>query len=295
MRIRAFHANDGDCLLITTTTEHNDGSTSERNILVDGGRSKSFKKNARDTIYQLDKLDIVYLSHIDEDHIAGILTLVEDLVEWRVHRFRLDEGLPTTEPSFTEPPDIVEIWHNSLFELVGSELEPEVQPAMATSSSVLAGSTNASLASQGFQMANLATGERSAMELSRRISDRQLDIPRNRPRNQIMQRTTPRSLRRLDPITFRILGPSEDDIIKLRTRWQKWIDGNAKALRKLQREMLEDEEELGTLSAATVARPIGASLGEGASGVSAPNLASLMLHVKEKDGGTILLTGDGVS
>ena len=55
--------------------------------------------------------------------------------------------------------------------------------------------------------------------------------------------------------------------------------------------MLEEEEDL---SAATVARPmLAASLGQGS--ITAPNLASLMLHVQAPGGKTILLTGDGSS
>ena len=79
-----------------------------------------------------------------------------------------------------------------------------------------------------------------------------------------------------------MLGPSDDDIERLRLGWQKWLDENKKALRELQHEMLEDEERLGTLSPRIVANPmLETALGEGLKGVTPANLASLMLLVEE--------------
>ena len=114
------------------------GPDVEQHILIDGGRSTAFRENASDTVYALDRLDVVCVSHIDEDHIAGVVTLVEDMVEWRVHRFELGSDPDSTPPSFPEPPDIGEIWHNSLFDLVGDDIEPRVQPAMTTSAGISA-------------------------------------------------------------------------------------------------------------------------------------------------------------
>ena len=59
--------------------------------------------------------------------------------------------------------------------------------------------------------------------------------------------------------------------------------------------MLEDEERLGTLNPRIVANPmLDTALGEGLSGVTAANLASLMLLIEEGPA-SVLLTGDGVS
>ncbi|MGH7552472.1 MAG: hypothetical protein ACREMQ_05540, partial [Longimicrobiales bacterium] len=99
----------------------------------------------------------------------------------------------------------------------------------------------------------------------------------------------------LGQLKISVLGPSDDDIEKLRVGWQKWLDANEKALRELQTEMLEDEERLGTLSPRIVANPmLDTALGEGLKSVTAANLASLMLLVEEGSA-SVLLTGDGVS
>lgn len=298
MRLIAFHAGDGDCLLLSSS----DGATPPvRHLLVDGGRSGAFAANARSRIAALrdapnQKLDVVCVSHIDEDHIAGILRLVEDEVAWRVFDFHESQGRSPREPRFPRPPEIGEFWHNALFELVGDDLEPEVESTMTQTASILAGASSPALRSVAGQLQDIALGERSSMELSRRLSDRQLGVPVNPPSGGgLMKRGAAGQTVDLDSLSISVLGPSDDDVERLRARWERFVRDEDAALRKLQSELLEDEERLGTLAASLVANPmIDAALGEGLSGVSVPNLASIMLLVEE-NGASVLLTGDGVS
>ena len=49
---------------------------------------------------------IVCVSHIDDDHITGILRLVEDEVEWRAFEFAQTIDADTAEPRVARPPEI---------------------------------------------------------------------------------------------------------------------------------------------------------------------------------------------
>jgi hypothetical protein len=298
MKLTVFHAGDGDCLLLSS----GDGATSPvRHVLIDGGRSGAFADNARARIAAIrdaadQKLDVVCVSHIDEDHIAGILRLVEDEVAWRVFDFRESQGLSPSRPGFPRPPEIGELWHNALFELVGDELEPVVESTVAQTASLLAGASSPALRSVAGKLQDIALGERSSMELSRRLSDRQLGVPRNQPSGGgLMKRGAAGETVDLDSLSIFVLGPSDDDIESLRVRWERFVRDEDTALRKLQAELLEDEERLGTLAASLIVNPmIDAALGDGLSNVTVPNLASIMLLVEE-NGASVLLTGDGVS
>jgi hypothetical protein len=199
------------------------------------------------------------------------------------------------------PPEIGEVWHNGLFHLVGDQIAPSVEGVLESVATVLAGAPSEELQDLASELDDLATGERSSMELSRRLSPEQLGIALNpRAAGPLMKRGTPGNAAGGEQVTLgklkiSVLGPSDDDIEKLRVGWQKWLDANEKALRELQAEMLEDEERLGTLSPRIVANPmLDAALGEGLKKVTAANLASLMLLVEE-DVFSVLLTGDGVS
>ena len=299
MKLTVFHAADGDCLLLSSR------DNPPRRMLVDGGRKTSYAENTRAFLGTLrnaaGKIDVICVSHIDDDHISGILQLVEDEVDWRAFEFSLSEDAGASAPQVARPAEIGEVWHNGLFRLVGDDIEPFVESVLETVATVLAGSPSERLRDLASELDDIATGERSSMELSRRISGEQLGISLNPPAGgQLMKRSTPGQPAAGEQVTLGslkifLLGPSDDDIAKLRSDWQAWIDDNKIALRKLQSEMLDDEERLGALSPQIVANPmIDAALGEGLEGVTPANLASLMLLVEE---GTVsvLLAGDGVS
>ena len=53
-------------------------------------------------------IDLVYLSHIDQNHIGGILLLMDDEVEWRVYSYQENKGNSAfKKPKFPRPADIV--------------------------------------------------------------------------------------------------------------------------------------------------------------------------------------------
>jgi beta-lactamase superfamily II metal-dependent hydrolase len=74
-RLTALPASDGDCLLLSY------GSSPVRHVLIDGGRTStySFLRPALRRIVEANELiELLVLSHIDADHIEGLLPLVAD-------------------------------------------------------------------------------------------------------------------------------------------------------------------------------------------------------------------------
>ena len=104
MKLTIFKAGDGDCFLIDDGTAH---------VLVDGGRMGSYTDHVSERLNQLHKdghkLDRVCISHIDDDHISGVLRLLDDKVDWKVHRHQRDTLNNTTHtaPDALEPPEVV--------------------------------------------------------------------------------------------------------------------------------------------------------------------------------------------
>ncbi|WP_422350758.1 ComEC/Rec2 family competence protein [Flagellimonas sp.] len=81
MTIRFLKAGNGDCISIT----YRDGKAKNRNIVIDGGRSATYfdtrfnrKGPLRKEIDRIrsngEKIDLLVLSHIDNDHIEGFLS-----------------------------------------------------------------------------------------------------------------------------------------------------------------------------------------------------------------------------
>lgn len=68
--LEAFH---GDCILIKTFDANNRAFT----ILVDGGPSKTFKYTLRKELKGIDVIDLLVLTHIDADHISGLIRFLK--------------------------------------------------------------------------------------------------------------------------------------------------------------------------------------------------------------------------
>jgi len=69
IRIEFLPADNGDCILLTID---------KFNILIDGGMGRTYYRVLREKLKTLDKIDLVILTHIDEDHIAGLIELFKD-------------------------------------------------------------------------------------------------------------------------------------------------------------------------------------------------------------------------
>src|SRR5687767_206249 len=98
----------GDCLLLE--------AQSGELFLCDGGMRGTMKEHVRDELGALrtaDRdIDFAYISHIDNDHITGVLQLLEDEVEWRVFDHHQQNGTPILPPKVPRPPRIKGILHN---------------------------------------------------------------------------------------------------------------------------------------------------------------------------------------
>lgn len=72
--IRLFKAEHGDCILIKSF----DTDQNLFNILVDSGTSGAFEDYIYEELTNLKTIDLLILTHIDDDHIGGFLYLFEN-------------------------------------------------------------------------------------------------------------------------------------------------------------------------------------------------------------------------
>jgi beta-lactamase superfamily II metal-dependent hydrolase len=69
--LKAFN---GDCILIKTFTKNN----KEFIILIDGGTPATFKQFLKDELLKITKIDLLILTHIDSDHIGGLINFFKN-------------------------------------------------------------------------------------------------------------------------------------------------------------------------------------------------------------------------
>ena len=128
MRIEFLQAGTGDCIWIS----HNN-----KNIVIDGGKTKSAIKVRYDQMPQDEKIDLLVVTHIDSDHIAGAIALVEYMKEknelGRLNEvwFNYPKIAQTDEYSVDEGNTLSSLlvdieglkWNNNTSELIGTVVE----------------------------------------------------------------------------------------------------------------------------------------------------------------------------
>jgi len=239
-------------------------------------------------------LDIVYVSHIDEDHIGGVLKMLDDEAAWRVKEFQKNNPKIKT-PTVPRPPKIKEIWHNGFGEMLQKKAKPIVD-ALSAMAPVLAGSDLAEIRREALKQSDLVTSVGQAIEVSRRISPKQLNIPLNpRADGKLMMLRKNQKPIKLGGLTITIIGPTEAHLEKLRSDWKKFLDsvkGKAQ-LKKIQDAARRTEELLGASEFDNLVSSLRlqAEMFGNPKEVTPPNLASLTLLV-EDDSESLLLTGD---
>jgi beta-lactamase superfamily II metal-dependent hydrolase len=307
MKLTVFQSEKGDCMLLTSA----DG----RHMLVDGGMRTSYAEHVAPVLGQLrdngEALDVVYVSHIDQDHISGVLQMMEDEVDWRIHDYQVKNGNPRhEEPGSPRPPRVKAIWHNSFHDQIEKNAG-EIEEMLAASAAILSGSENPVVKALASAENELVTSIAEAIKLALCVSPDQLGIKLNQPARGKLMLVRPAAFPaiKVGGMRFHIIGPFSVDLKKLREEWNKWLDENKSQLRTIRTQAREDEARFGTRELDDILLPklaqaemlgellpldeiaTSSKLGERAK-VTTPNLASLMFFVEEK-GKTLLLTGDG--
>lgn len=294
MKLTAFQSDKGDCLLL-----RNDAATTH--ILVDGGMSVSYNAHVAAAMGKLrtarKKLDVVYVSHIDQDHIAGVLKMFDDEAAWRVHLFQKAHSNPNSKPpKVPRPPEVLELWHNGFHDQVPMNGKPIANQLSATAP-VLAGSKNAGVRAEALRQSELATSIGEAIEVSRRISPKQLNIPLNpRSNGKLMMLRQNQPPLTIGDLKVTIIGPTSGHLKTLRQEWNDWLESvdGKRRLKTINEAAVRDQERLGTASefdSLLTSLLIQAESFGDPDEVTTPNLASLTLLVEDATS-SLLLTGD---
>jgi len=204
-------AKHGDCMML-----HIGPESDPKYILIDGGPAGVYRKHLRPYLdalaaqkpTQVLPIRMLMISHIDDDHIKGILDLTRQLRE------AMDDGDPVKYRVQT-------LWHNSFDDIIGNQPEVLVQIAAA-----------------GFQLASTSGGvgghaktEHGELLLASVPQGRKLRNEANalgwevnQPGGHIMASKTNPFVWTLDNCSLQVLGPSVEHIRELQKEWDKVLE-----------------------------------------------------------------------
>lgn len=266
-------ARKGDCMLLHYGTENNPGL-----VLIDGGPKGVYKPHLKPRLEQLRKarvkgkeplqMDLLMVSHVDDDHIQGILELTSELREAKSER----------KPQLVQ---ILSLWHNSFDNIIAhntGELTASVTNQFGPAS--VSGGGDFSEA-QEIEVEQDSDEDPEVVSSSLKVlasiqqgaqlrqDAKLLDVPVNDELggDLIVAKAQVEALPMGEGLTFKVAGPMLAEVDALREKHVQW-------LQKLREEGKKPSEVL----AAYVDK-------------SVPNLSSLVV-LAEAGGKRMLLTGD---
>ena len=266
--LEVLPAKKGDCLLLHFGTKSKPGLA-----IIDGGPGGVYQPHLKPRLMQLRQerktpsakplfADFVMLSHIDDDHVKGLLQLTDELV--KAEKTKSFQYLKA-----------MRLWHNSFDDIVGNsakELMEAVNDVVGTSS--ITGSLSVDVPDDALVDADTFTD--GVMVLAGvaqgfRLRDDAtiLKVPVNADGRGALVMADPeaKSIDIGKGLSFKVIGPMRADVEKLQKQHDDW---------------LKKQQEKKKAGPAALAAYIDRSV---------PNLSSVVV-LAEVDGKTILFTGD---
>ena len=205
--VHLVQAAEGDCLLLEYGSRERPSLT-----LVDGGPSGTYENHLRHVLENArlrdGTLDVAIVSHIDSDHIAGVVSLFD---AWLAAR------------GANQPLSMVanSLWHNATSDAAGGAIEGRLREVIGRAS-IGAGR----LRTAEMIRASIAEG-RSLM-----LKAANLGVLRNKefPDEMICVDTASGAVKVSDSLTMRVVGPTWRQLDQLFEEWNEWLTENAAAL-----------------------------------------------------------------
>lgn len=210
LQLEALQANDGDCFLL-----HYDTGGKPGLILIDGGSSGVYRNVIENRLDELRgskpvlDLRLVIVSHIDADHITGILDMFRKMSE------AVNDG---REPRWK----VASLWHNAFEKVVGSHAR---SASSATVAAAAAGTVNMSELEENGLEDEKAVAVVASVKQGKdlQIFAKALTKINNETNgNLVMAPENGKKQIKVDKnLTFTILGPHEAELKDLEEEWQK--------------------------------------------------------------------------
>jgi len=261
-------ARKGDCLLL-----HFGSNAKPGLVLIDGGPKDVYKPHLRPRLMEIRKardldeqkalpVDLLMVSHVDDDHIAGILDLTRELRE-----------VPAGQPRLLR---VLDFWHNSFDDILGNT--PKELLAAVT-----AGFGEASLSGNLPEDAALDVDDEddqeaaadtlkvlASVEQGHRLRDdaRGLNFPLNTEFAGKLIIASEQGRKLPSGLKLTVAGPMQPELVALQKKHDEWLK---------EQEKKKEKDPKAALAAFA--------------DKSVPNLSSIVV-LAEFGGKTILLTGD---
>ena len=209
LTLEALQSNDGDCLLLHYQPGNQTGNDAPVRVLIDGGAAGIYKSILKRRLDQIRgqhplRLRMVMVSHIDADHITGVIDLFKALEEQQVNG---EDGFCLVQT----------LWHNSFEALQGGR-------KMVAGSTTVAASIDGVTPPRGLDWPTEAVVASVPQGNQLRQSAVRLAIPINQGAGGALVQAPAHGrqiVKIADGLTFTVLAPHEVQLNRLRADFEK--------------------------------------------------------------------------
>ena len=204
--LRAVQAEFGDCLIVEFGSAGN-----RRYVLVDGGPPGTYAAHLQPELQGITaaggRVELAVLSHVDNDHVVGLLDLLTQLRDQRAN------NRPETIA-------VEGLWHNSFALAIDptGDIAPRLRTLLATAGLQTMGQT-------GIAVAGIGEGDKLRQDALA------LGLPLNQgfAGGLVCVDDAPAPVT-LDNLTLRVVGPTRANLNELQTKWRDWLDEHEDAV-----------------------------------------------------------------
>ena len=207
MKLHIIQARFGDCFLLEYGQQDQPAF-----MLIDGGPSDTYIKHLKPALQQIMQqyphLEDVVISHVDNDHIVGVLDLLTDLQKQQ------DTG---QQPFLS----LGQLWFNSFSRTISTDkLEDRLGGIQKT----------ASINGLSMQAMSVAVnGIREGSRVMARAAHLKLPVNKEAPGGFFLAEKTNTVIRRQN-LEITVAGPTRNNLEKLRKEWEEWIQKNEREI-----------------------------------------------------------------
>lgn len=207
MKLHIIQARYGDCFLL----EYGD-EASPAYMLIDGGPRRTYEEHLKPALLEILKghtvIDDVVISHVDNDHIVGVLDLLTELQKQQ----NIGE-----QPYLT----IGQLWFNSFSSTIGTK---DIEKRMGKINQV-AGLNGVRMQSMSIAVNGIKEGYRVMQRTD------QLKIPVNKDAaNGFYLAVKDSPVIKRANLEITVAGPTLANLQKLQVEWEEWVRQNEQAI-----------------------------------------------------------------
>jgi hypothetical protein len=212
MNLNVLQAAYGDCMILKSGSQSESSQTNSHHFLIDGGPASTYNAGLKEELQKIrekgGRVESLIVSHVDNDHINGLLKLMQDLSLQK-----------TSNKRWTI--EIDALWYNAFSRTIGQRIEGRLRDLLRNTRTVFKTRSRAQMTVRGI---------REGHDLYQYAHELGIEINPQFNNDTIIITDKSKELK-FGNLKFLVIGPTRKNLEDLRKQWLDWLDKHEKALK----------------------------------------------------------------